>query len=176
MIDIKLFHFFNDIAGKSFIADAFIVFFAEYLQYLVVVVFLFLLYVSYYTLQEKRRMFQVVIISILISRVGVTDLIRIFYHRPRPYLEIPAHNLLAESAFSFPSGHAAFFFALAAAVYGFNKKWGIGFYISAIVIGISRIAAGVHYPSDIVGGMIIGIFAAYATAGIYKKIYNNSQQ
>ena len=173
-LDIKLFYFFNDIAGKSFIADAFIVFLSEYLQYLVVAVLLLLLYVSYHTSREKRRIFQVVIISIFISRVAVTELIRMFYHRPRPYLEIPAHNLLNESAFSFPSGHAAFFFALAAAVYGFNKKWGIGFFISAAVISISRIAAGIHYPSDIIGGMIIGMLAAYLTAKIYKKIYPNA--
>lgn len=168
-IDIKLFHFFNDIAGKSLITDAFIVFLAEYLQYLVVAVLFLLLYVSFYTSREKWRIFQVVIVSIFVSRVGITELVRVFYHRLRPYLEIPAHNLLTESAFSFPSGHAAFFFALAAAVYGFNKKWGIGFFASAAVISISRIAAGVHYPSDIVGGMIIGILAAYITSKIYKK-------
>lgn len=172
-IDIKLFYFFNDIAGKSFIGDALIVFLAEYLQHLVVAVLFLLLYVSFYTSREKWRIFQVVIVSIFVSRIVITELIRMFYHRLRPYLEIPANNLLTESAFSFPSGHAAFFFALAAAVYGFNKKWGIGFFGSAAVISISRIAAGVHYPSDIVGGMIIGILAAYVTAQIFKKFYNN---
>ena len=169
-LDIKLFNFFNDIVGKSLIIDDLIIFLAEYLQYFVIVSFFLLLYVSFYSSLEKRRIFQVVIISIFISRVGITELVRMFYHRPRPYLTIPAHNLWAESAFSFPSGHAAFFFALAGAVYGFNKKWGMWFFASAIVIGISRIAAGVHYPSDIIGGAIIGILAAYATVRIYKKI------
>mgnify|MGYP001558745976 FL=1 len=73
------------------------------------------------------------------------------------------HQLLTESSWSFPSGHATFFFALATAVYFYNKKWGIGFFIATIFITVSRVIAGIHYPSDIIGGAFIGILVAYAT-------------
>ena len=50
---------------------------------------------------------------------------------------------------------------MASAIYFYNKKWGIGFFVVTLVMTISRVVAGLHYPSDILGGMIIGMFTAY---------------
>ena len=69
--------------------------------------------------------------------------------------------MVAENHCSFPSGHAAFFFALAMAVYFYNKKWGTWFFATAILITVARVIAGVHYPPDILGGAVIGIMVAY---------------
>ncbi len=66
-----------------------------------------------------------------------------------------------EKNWSFPSGHAAFFFALSTAVYFYNKKWGVFFFIASSLLSIGRIMGGVHYPSDILGGAIIGVLCAY---------------
>jgi len=96
-----------------------------------------------------------------VARFGVTELIRFFYHRLRPFVTYQAHQLLSGNEWSFPSGHSAFFFAMATAIYLYNKKWGIGFFLAAILMNISRVIAGVHYPSDIIGGAIIGIIVAY---------------
>ena len=167
-LDIQLFHFFNNFAGQSRIFDTLIIFLAEYFQYLLVIVFLLLLYFSGYARPEKIRVFLVTIGSIIVSRLGVAELIRFFYHRPRPFLALEAHKLIANSdwfysdtEWSFPSGHSAFFFAMATAIYLYNKKWGVGFFIAAILMNVSRIVAGVHYPSDILGGMIVGMLTAY---------------
>ena len=90
-----------------------------------------------------------------------SEIIRFFYHRPRPFITLQVNQLLSENEWSFPSGHSAFFFAMAAAIYFYNKKWGIGFFIAAILMNISRIIAGVHYPTDILSGAIIGGATAY---------------
>jgi len=162
-IDTDIFYFFNNLAGQSTIFDIIVIFLAEYLGYLLVIVFLTLLYFSKYTNLEKLKIFLVSLISVVIARAGVTEIIRFFYNRPRPFMVLSAENLFTETSWSFPSGHATFFFALATTIYLYNKKWGIGFFAVAILINISRIIAGVHYPTDILGGAIIGIIVGYVT-------------
>lgn len=147
----------NNLAGRSPVVDAIVVFLAAYLQYVLVVAFFLLLYFSAYSRREKWRIFWTAAVSAAVARLGITEIIRFFYHRPRPFVINPAaHTLLSENDWSFPSGHSAFFFAVAAALYCYNKKWGIVFFIAAIVMNISRVVAGVHYPSDILGGMVVG--------------------
>lgn len=162
-LDTQIFYLLNNLAGQSPLFDGVVVFLATYLSYVLIVLFLALVFFWHYPQWEKWELFLVVGVSSLIARFGVTELIRFFYHRPRPFLTLPVHQLLTESSWSFPSGHATFFFALATAVYFYNKKWGIGFFIATIFITVSRVIAGIHYPSDIIGGAFIGILVAYAT-------------
>lgn len=171
--DIRIFYFFNDLAGQSRFFDALVVFLAEYLQYFLIVAFLLLVYFSGYAKKEKLRMVWVATISILVARLGVTELIRFFYHRPRPFVARQAYQLISEHAWSFPSGHSAFFFAMATAIYVYNKKWGVGFFLAALLMNISRVIAGVHYPSDIAGGMIVGIVSAYAVFCFARSALND---
>lgn len=168
-LDIKLFYFFADLGGTSKLGDAFTVFFAEYLEYFLVIAFLFLVYFSAYSRREKLSLLLVTATSAAIARGVITEIIRFFYHRPRPFLTHPFEPLLSESSWSFPSGHATFFFAMAAAIYFYNKKWGAWFFIASLVMTISRVVAAVHYPSDILGGMIIGIIVAYVVYYIERK-------
>lgn len=166
-LDIKLLYFFNNFAGKSQVFDALIVFLAAYLQYFLVAVFLVLLYFAAYSKREKLYLFWTTALSIAVARGVITEIIRFLYNRPRPFLTLSVSKLLSNGWFysdtewSFPSGHSAFFFAMATAIYFYHKKWGVWFFIAAILMNISRIVAGVHYPSDILGGAIIGIIAAY---------------
>lgn len=160
-LDIKLFYFFNNLAEQSRIFDALVIFLAGYFRYLLIAIFLLLFYFWQYARREKLRIFWVTVISIIIARLGAVELIRFFYHRPRPFVAYQVHQLLSENGWSFPSGHSAFFFAMATAIYLYNKKWGTGFFLAAILMNISRIIAGVHYPSDILGGAIIGMAVAY---------------
>ncbi len=167
--DIKLLYFLNILAGKSQIFDFLTIFLASYLQYFLVAAFLLLLYFSVYSKREKLTIFWVTAISVVVARLGVTEIIRFFYHRPRPFLTYQLYPLISENEWSFPSGHSTFFFAMATAIYLYNKKWGIGFFIAALLMNISRIVAGVHYPSDILGGMIVGIVVAYVVFYIAEK-------
>ena len=168
-LDVTLLYVLNNLAGKSWIFDTLIIFLASYLQYLLVAAFLLLLFFSAYSRGHTRYLFWVTAVSVIVARLGITEIIRFFYHRPRPFLVYQLHPLIAEHEWSFPSGHAAFFFAMATAIYLCNKKWGVGFFIAAILMNISRIVAGVHYPSDILGGMIIGILVAYVIFFIAEK-------
>ena len=85
------------------------------------------------------------------------------WERPRPYVAHPAltHLLSAPSPDpSFPSDHAAAAFAIAVAVFAFSRRVGALFLATAALIGASRVAMGMHYPSDVLAGMLVGCAAA----------------
>jgi membrane-associated phospholipid phosphatase len=85
------------------------------------------------------------------------------WSRPRPFSEHPAltHVLAARTTDpSFPSDHAAAAFAIAFAVLAFSRRAGAAFLVGATLIGVSRIALGMHYPSDVLAGALVGFAAA----------------
>ena len=140
-----------------------IIFCADYLPYLVAVGF-----VLYAFSRSKWRLLVGGLVAGLLARGGV-ELIRIFVHRPRPFLADPSIiPLISESSYSFPSGHAAFFFALATVVYAHNKRLGLWFYAAGAAIGLARVLAGVHYISDILGGAVLGIFVGLCLMRLRK--------
>jgi len=169
-LDTQLFYLLNGLSGQSPFLDEVIVFFASYLAYILIALFLVFLFFSQYTKREKMQIFLVTVISAFVARFGITEIIRFFYHRPRPFLDLPVHQLLTENSWSFPSGHATFFFALATAVYLYHKKLGIIFFIATILMTASRVIAGIHYPSDIIGGALIGIIVAHGVFYFYRKV------
>ena len=82
-------------------------------------------------------------------------------NRPRPYEQYPNDFVKRTDAgkYSFPSGHTSAAFATATALSLSSKKWYIAVpsYAYACAVGYSRMRLGVHFPSDILGGMVIGI-------------------
>lgn len=82
-------------------------------------------------------------------------------NRDRPFLADPLLGVLVPRphTMSFPSAHASIAFGLAFAVLGWNARLGILAVILANLVALGRIAAGVHYPSDIVAGLLVGATA-----------------
>jgi undecaprenyl-diphosphatase len=74
---------------------------------------------------------------------------------------------ISETLQSFPSGHALFYFALAFVIYTKSKKWGMWFFLGAFLMGLGRVASGVHFPIDILGGAVLGILTAYILSRFY---------
>ena len=63
---------------------------------------------------------------------------------------------------SFPSGHATTAFALAATIGFISERWFYPALLLASAIALSRLTLGVHYPSDVLGGAVVGLVGAYA--------------
>jgi len=102
------------------------------------------------------------LLAAFLARFGIVSLIRLIFFRPRPFIDHQVNLLLAhQSDASFPSGHAAFFFALSLVVYIFNKKAGFLFLAVSSLMGFARVFGGIHYPSDIFGGILVGLFSAW---------------
>ncbi len=71
--------------------------------------------------------------------------------------------------FSFPSGHTSASFAAAVAIFLHNKKYGAIALVLAGLIGFSRLYLYVHFPTDVLGGVVVGIISAVASYYIFKN-------
>jgi len=99
------------------------------------------------------------LIGFLITNVALKNIIQ----RIRPYEAISALNILVppEHDFSFPSGHATSSLAAAWALFRTApRKYGVPALVLAVLIALSRLYVGVHYPTDVLAGVAIGILAA----------------
>jgi undecaprenyl-diphosphatase len=169
--DILLFNIINGFAGHSHVLDNFGIFCAEWLAYVIVGALLLFLFIPEKNVAKNRIMVAVALASATFSSFVIKPVILLWYQRPRPYVALPSVHELVEMAKyddfqSFPSAHALFFFALSAAVFAYNKKLGVVFFTLSIIMGIARVFIGVHWPSDILAGAVIGIAIGY----IFKQI------
>ena len=70
---------------------------------------------------------------------------------------------------SFPSSHAVNNFAVATLLSTYYRRWRAGFFSWAALVALSRPAVGVHYPSDILGGAVIGVLVAFAVVFLWTQ-------
>ncbi len=114
--------------------------------------------------------------SMVIAISGVwlfQQLIGTWWFRARPFVEDQRiSNLINKSALSksFPSDHAAIAFAIATSVYLVLPSWGKILYVCALMIGLGRVAVGVHYPSDVVVGALLGTISAIIVHWIIYRV------
>lgn len=109
-------------------------------------------------------------ISYLITEIILKNLIR----RPRPEA-IEGALLVSQEitrSYSFPSGHATFAFALATILSFKEPKLKFILYSVAILICLTRIYLGRHYPLDVVGGAVIGFIVGKFTIILEKTLLN----
>ncbi len=92
--------------------------------------------------------------------------------RLRPFLTGEVALLIPPpvSVFAFPSGHASAAFAVAGALAYGNPSLGIIGFIVALFIAFGRVASGVHYPSDVLGGLIVGLISFGMVRYIHRAI------
>lgn len=170
-LDKSILIWLNSFAGQSFLVDWLIIFSAAYLLYIIIAE-VFLFYAFDANLKRvKWTIFHAFFAGIL-SRFIFTEIIRLLYDRPRPFqsLEGIYQLIFRDGGGSMPSGHASFSFAVAMAVYFYYPKTSILFFLGALGMGVGRVAAGVHWPSDILIGAAVGVFSACILEFLFKKL------
>lgn len=192
MLNNQIFFFFYNLAHRSEFFDKFVVFVAHTFPYIVILLAGIFLLFHHDVFSFKKPAYRQAgpfkifaqkwkeIVLVFFSGIFawcIAQIIKLLVHAPRPYLEFPNNvaSLIQKTDFSFPSGHATFYMALAFAIFFSHKKAGYIFIFFALLIGIARIVAGVHFPIDILGGFALGILTAYLVKYFYQKLLKNKE-
>jgi undecaprenyl-diphosphatase len=140
--------------------DPLMLFVTEKWNFIVPVAFV----IFYLVVKGGRQGRWVVFCTILL--IAMTDAsataLRSYFQRVRPCQALQGVRLLVgcSDSFAFPSNHATNAFALAAFLAVSHRKVAIPLFVLAAIVGYSRIYVGVHYPSDVIGGAILGVALA----------------
>ena len=97
----------------------------------------------------------------------LAELGKVIVHRHRPFetqLGPPSN------AYSFPSGHTATSFACATVLAVFAPRWRVAFFVLAALIALSRVYNGLHYPTDVLAGAVLGVLTALLLLGAIPRL------
>ena len=101
----------------------------------------------------------------------ISELISQIYFRPRPFVALTQVHLLTPHSADggMPSHHTVFMIGIASAIYIRNRLMGLTLGVLTIICGVARVAAGIHYPTDVLAGVAIGI----SSVVIVNKLLKN---
>ncbi len=112
--------------------------------------------------------------SLLLSSIIGLKIFKPLFQRPRPFIEFSYIKpyIPKLTSYSFPSGHATIAFSVAGIIVKMVKQkiYSIPIIILACLVAISRVYLMVHYPSDVIAGIILGLICSYLVLLIFKKI------
>lgn len=136
--------------------------------------------------KKTRKAGGAMLLAIIIGALMTNVTIKPFVERPRPYNSgnsfyydcwAAVNGVVEKEIPSFPSGHATASFAAMGAFFAFmNKKWSWLALVLAGLVGFSRNYLFVHYPSDILGGMFVGIVSALIAFFLVRAIAKKVEQ
>jgi len=118
----------------------------------------------------RKKDFAAAIVSILLSGIMIS-LVKLVFPAARPYTLVEGVNILGPvlRSYSFPSGHTAAIFSLYALAGSVKYRKIFPLFVTvAIMVGISRIYVGVHFPSDVLFGAGLGCVTGYVVKSILK--------
>lgn len=112
--------------------------------------------------------------TLLINNILLKNLVA----RTRPYdvIEGLTYIVRRPKEFSFPSGHAGSSFAAACIMLRrLPRRYGIPAFVLAVLISLSRLYVGVHYPSDVLFGVISGILISYGAEALVERFWKKER-
>lgn len=176
-IDKAAFHFFNNTISNPLL-DFVMPLITDWSQFLIMRIFLgfVLAYLLFFNGSKGRILIVLILITVFISDQISSSLIKPLVARPRP-CHIVDGKVMIENlrllvscgpGFSLPSSHAVNHFAVAFILSKIYDKFKIYFFLFASIVAFSRIYIGVHYPSDVFLGAILGVTIAII---VYETYY-----
>ena len=110
--------------------------------------------------------------ALILSTILGEGILKHVVQRVRPSEDIPAVNLLIAKplSYSFPSGHTASSFAVAGVLAKYFKDYAIEFLGLASLIAFSRLYLYVHYPTDVLAGIILGLICSRIIIYMFSRV------
>lgn len=121
---------------------------------------------------DKIKLTAIQMVGSLIVTTIIVLALKHFINRPRPYITYPLiWHVTADNDGSFPSGHTSVCFAIAAILsLNYRKRYIIiPFFVWAVLVAYSRLYLGLHYPSDVAAGAVIGMIASWMVYKIFCR-------
>lgn len=122
-------------------------------------------------MKRTRKYGCIVLLSLFMCLLLGNGLLKNLIARPRPCWRHPEVEMLIQIPrdYSFPSGHTFSSFAAAVSLFYWKKSYGCVAFVVALVIAASRLYFFVHYPTDILGGVLAGTMFALASIWLIEK-------
>lgn len=126
--------------------------------------------------KKTRRTGAAMGVAMLLGLIIGNGILKNVIARPRPFdisnTVLPRNSLLVDppTDYSFPSGHTLASFEAATALYKDHTLYGFAAFVLAILIAFSRIYLQVHYPSDVLGGAILGFLFGLLGSTIVRAV------
>ena len=121
---------------------------------------------------RKGRLAVVTALVLLLVSNAANELLKFWIQRPRPCQVLEAVRLLVgcTRSLSFPSSHAANITAQAALFAYLYRPLAFPLFLVAAAVGYSRVYVGVHYPADVVGGVLVGLISAAVFIRLAREV------
>lgn len=131
---------------------------------------------------RKRALSFLIVSSYALSGL-IVQIVKEWFPVPRPAMYFKLHEIeyshfvkdvILHNYYSFPSGHTASAFALAASLAFItkNKNWGFWLLVGAVLVGYSRIYLGQHFPEDVAAGMALGLASTTVCHVLFLRYFN----
>lgn len=165
MDNTSLFFLLFGLSHQSPLLDIIMIFGA---RFVIVLTFLLTFFLAFKGKIKEKKAFIFALIAIPVA-IFLIKIIHLFIFEPRPFV---THNLTPLFPYdpdaSFPSRHASIASAITFSYLYFKSKWSPLFLFFLLWIGVSRIYVGVHYPLDILGGIMVGLISLIIANQIVK--------
>lgn len=126
-------------------------------QYIIYLTLIGIFIVTWKGQKAERKALLLTLLTLPVL-VIIIKTIHIFYYEPRPFMSLDIEPSIPHTAdASFPSRHASIMSAIAFAYLYCKSKWTPLLILFTFWVGLARVYVGVHYPLDILGGVLVGI-------------------
>lgn len=158
--DLSLFHWLNGFAGHERSLDDLMIAAAKYSPFVIAAVLL----ACWATWRPAWQRAAALAGLAALLALGVGQLIGAAFPRARPYQVTTATVLVTHAPdTSFPSDHATLCLAVAVLLWTVSRRLGLALGVFSLLVLIARVYIGVHYPTDVIGGALLGAGGAWVT-------------
>ncbi len=164
--NIQLFRLINDLGFQIPALNPVFIFIAEYFLYLLIIV----LYIYLFKDNGKHRIMVLAAVVSCLLAVILGKITGQFHYNVQPFVTLDNVNQLIEKEVnnSFPSDHTILSFTICMTLFLFDKRK-FYFLFIGLLVAVSRIWVGVHYPFDVLTSIVLSIVATLIVSTVFKK-------